>query len=77
VDATKTYKILGRLSELTDKDCEEFVKKMPFSFSDRYYKYVPYMYSPEYVKSAKESFISLLQSQDVDTSKEWLIIKIL
>lgn len=79
----KTYnlklKIIGKLSELTDKDCEEFVEKMPFSFSDRYLLYIPYLYSPEHTKSAKESFMSLLQSEGIDTSKEdkLLIIKML
>ena len=71
------WEILGKLYELTDKDCEEFVEKMPFSFSDRYLLYIPYLYSPEHTKSAKESFMSLLQSEGIDTSKELLIIKIL
>lgn len=68
------FEIVGKLSELTDKNCEEFVKKMPFSFSDRYLLYIPYLYSPEHTDSAKESFISLLKSEGIDTSKEWLII---
>jgi len=75
----KDFEILGKLSELTDKDCEEFVEALNSVYLD-------YL-NPDYAKadytnewgcnSTKESFISLLQSEGVDTSKEFLIIKIL
>ena len=86
----KTYdlklKILGKLSELTDKGCEEFVE-FNFPFDGQSIKiYKNYYYVPlepwdttPWYKSAKESFLSLLESEGVDTSNEdkLLIIKVL
>lgn len=73
------FVIIGKLSKLTDKDCEEFVEALNSVYLD-------YL-NPDYAKadytnewgcnSTKESFISLLQSEGMDTSKEFLIIKIL
>lgn len=74
--------LIGKLSELTDKDCEEFVEKHPNI------KYRDYMASTlskaingwtvNWIQnSAKESFTSLLKSEGIDTSKEHLIIKVL
>ena len=76
------WKIIGKLSELTDEDCEEFVEKL----IDPYEKivFLNYPKIDEVMRSferitAKESFISLLQSEGVDTSNEdkLLIIKVL
>lgn len=69
-------KVLGKLSELTDKDCEEFVE---FCNKQRIYRnYVGLLDQAwDCSNSAKESFISLLQSEDINTKKEHLIIKIL
>lgn len=77
-------KLIGILSELTDEQCEEFVE-FNFPFDGQSIKiYKNYYYVPlepwdtnPWYKSAKESFISLLQSEGIDTSKELLIIKIL
>lgn len=77
VDITKTYKILGRLSEFTDEECEEFVEYYPQPIAV-YRNYVGRLDQAwDCGNSAKKSFISLLQSQGVDTSKDYLIIKIL
>ena len=75
------WNIIGKLSELTDKDCEEFVDKLTFmgtglSNAEEMYKfYLPTVSFP--IISAKESFISLLESEGVDVSKEYLIIRVL
>jgi hypothetical protein len=71
----KDYKFLGKLSELTDKDCEEFVAT---PFREKYW--LDYSADIDFIyelKSAKESFISLLQSEGIDTSKEQLIVKVI
>lgn len=97
----KDFEILDKLSELTDKDCEEFVEntvrcnncdwedcednlKTFVDMSEHvgkeiyYYKGCPNCETDDYLMDiAKESFISLLQSEGLDTSKEFLIIKIL
>jgi hypothetical protein len=79
-----TNKVLGKLSELTDKDCEEFVEiykivetGLTKSNPIKLFKY--YQDELEYVYTQKASFISLLQSEGIDTSNEdkLLIIKIL
>ena len=93
--------ILGKLSELTDKDCEEFVEntvrcnncywedcednlKTFVDMSEHigkeiyYYKGCPNCETDDYLMDiSKESFTSLLQSEGIDTSKEYLIIKML
>lgn len=81
-----TNKVLGKLSDLTDKECEEFVE-FNFPFDGQSIKiYKNYYYVPlepwdtkPWYKSAKESFISLLQSKGINTSNEdkLLIIKML
>ena len=79
------HKILGKLSELEDKDLERFVK---FSINSiRTYKNytqqrgknnTPWERNEKmWLKSAKQSFISLLQSEGIDTNKNLLIIEVL
>lgn len=94
-------KLIGILSELTDKDCEEFVEntvrcnncnwedcednlKTFVDMSEHigkeiyYYKGCPNCETDDYLMDiSKESFVSLLKSEGIDTSKELLIIKIL
>ena len=77
------FDILNKLSQL-DKELEEFVDKVenilnPFQIGDDdniYFEDYSKSY-PELFKTAKESFISLLESEGIDTSKEYLVIKIL
>ena len=90
-------KIINKLSELTDKDCEEFVlqygegglkdvvNSIALGFSEiikvsadglGYRNYLDNL-NNNYTLKPKESFISLLQSEGIDTNKEWLIIKVL
>ena len=78
----KEASIVGKLSELTDKDCEEFVEKHPnIAYRDYTASTLSKAINEWTVNwnknSAKESFISLLESEGVDTSKEYLIIKVL
>ena len=76
---------IGILSELTDKDCEEFVEITHYGGVDlgekitqRVFKdYLSKNKISKLIFKEKESFISLLQSEGIDTSKELLIIKIL
>ena len=69
---------ISKLSELTDKDCEEFVECKTESkwFKNYASSQLAGMKWFEF-KSAKKSFISLLQLEGIDTSKEHLIMKIL
>lgn len=57
------YTLLGKPNEVKEEDARELVRKMPFSFSDRYLDYKPYIYSPNHFKTAKESLITLLESK--------------
>jgi len=85
----KDLEILGKLSELTDEDCEEFVELLNDNFyieeikcwSGRFYYHynqVPGLMN-QLIYTAKQSFITLLQSEGIDTSNEdkLLIIKII
>lgn len=75
-DDNKEYKILGKLSELSGEVCSKYVKTVPHRQSayDLYYNYLSKGYS---FGSPQESFVTLLQSNDVDINKEFLIIEIL
>lgn len=91
----KELEPLGKLSELTDKDCEEFVLKFGDNSWNDFINYAILGYSDiikvgvdgelsyrdyiddmnnNYTLKPKRSFISLLKSEGIDTSKEWLII---
>ena len=74
------WNIIGKLSELIDEDCEEFVELLPSNM------YKNYKWPEDKVRltgiqpinaTAKESFISLLESESIDTSREYLVIKVL
>ena len=75
--------IIGRLSELTDKQCEEFVE-FNYPFDEMYVKiYKNYSYVPlkpwdthPWYESAKESFISRIRSEGIDISENDFIIKL-
>jgi len=79
----KDYKILGKLSELTDEDLVEFIELVGNDFNNKgeHLRCVFKNYNNNNLsfRSTKESFISLLQSEDIDTSEEdkLLIIKML
>lgn len=63
----KSCEILGEVTkEGVQFDVEPYVKKMRFSFSDRYIDYLPYVYSPNNFKTPQESFQSLLQANNVE-----------
>ena len=73
------HKILGKLSELKDKDLEEFVEFIPHRESD-YNLYRNYLkLAKNYILgSAKQSFTSLLQSNGIETeNKDYLIVEVL
>ena len=74
------WNIIGKLSELIDEDCEEFVELLPSNM------YKNYKWPEDKVRltgiqpinaTAKGSFISLLESEGIDTSREYLVIKVL
>lgn len=77
--------ILGKLSELIDEDCDDFVEiKSKHPTKNVYKDYTDYsngrhVCMVRFIYSAKESFISLLNSNGIDTSIEdnLLIIKCL
>lgn len=78
------YKILGVLSELSEEDSDSFVfeyssKTNTFDKSGfQNYLYTSSVWSFSKFKfTAKESLISLLQSNNIDTSKELLLIEVL
>ena len=74
----ENLKILGKLSELSGEECSKYVKTVPHRQSnyDLYYNYVSKGYS---FGSPQESFVSLLQSNDIDLNgtTDLLIIEIL
>ncbi|MGV8961953.1 MAG: hypothetical protein ACOH2V_01050 [Candidatus Saccharimonadaceae bacterium] len=74
----ETLKILGLVNELTEKSCERFVKLTNTGL------YISYLWADDKVKdmgiqpllgTAKESFLSLLESNKIDTSKNLLLIE--
>lgn len=70
------FKILGKLSELSDKNCWDFVEKSTGLEDTICFK--DYTLEKHFtIKNPKESFISLLKSEDVDISKEQLILQLL
>ena len=72
------FRSIGKLSQL-DKELEEFVEfKYPFDGQyDKVFRNYLKLARNYLLNSAKESFISLLQSEGIDTGKEYLIIRIL
>ena len=69
-------KYLGKLSEISEEDCKRFVENK----IRKYYNYSVFQQLEELMcDTAKESLISLLQANDIDTSNEdkILIIEVL
>ena len=73
------WTVIGRLSELTDKDCEEFVELTPTGL------FKLYSWSEEKVDNlgiqpmtnfAKESFMSRIKYAGVDVSDDDFIVKL-
>lgn len=62
------YKILGKLSEISEEECERFVVKVMNNQHYQNYNYKSIV--DRWVKTAKESFISLLQSNGIDTNNQ-------
>lgn len=72
-------KVIGKLSELTDKDCGEFVELTNtglYKIYDWSEKKVNELGIQPVTNFAKKSFLSLLESEGIDTSKEYLIIRL-
>ena len=71
------YKILGKLSEISEEDCERFVLG-GFCSTNGCNIYKDYIKETSWsgFEIAKESLISLLQSNGIDTSKESEILLI-
>lgn len=70
-------KVLGKLSELSEEECIgliEYKNENPLDW--KFFNYQIKMFDENNIDfTAKESFISLLQSQGVDTSKHLLILE--
>lgn len=67
------YKILNKLSDISETDCERLVKVWHSMTSGNKF-YENYISSTEEFSTAKESLISLLQSEGFDTDKNLLLI---
>lgn len=73
---TGNHKILGKLLELSEEECSRFVEFL-FYNSINMFKNYKYPVTTSYpFLSAKESLISLLQSEGVDTSNPRTILLI-
>lgn len=70
--------IIGRLSELTDKQCEEFVENDGDSYGAWYKDYQSILdNNPPYsLESAKESFISRIKSEGINANNNDFIVKL-
>ena len=89
----KNCRILGKLSELSEEECKRFVSRFQsvmWKLPDVYFDFLNFKYENlmEEIRNysvnilfpfetAKESLISLLQSNGIDTSKNLLIIEVL
>ena len=71
-------KIIGKLSELKDEDVEEFVDSdiKKSVYLNYYYFDGENIQGHPYYSSAKESFLSLLAANGLNTNKEYLIVKL-
>ncbi len=67
------WTILGKLSELSDKDCEPLIENWNSAFDDKTKIYENY-YGVFKCNTAKESFISLLKANGVDINNELLVL---
>ena len=70
--------IIGRLSELTDEDCEEFIENDGDSYGAWYRNYDSELDNkpPYSLESAKESFISRIKYAGIDVSDDDFIVKL-
>lgn len=70
--------IIGRISELTDEDCEEFVENDGDSYGAWYRKYDSELDNkpPYSLESAKESFMSRIKYVGIDVSDDDFIVKL-
>lgn len=88
--SAEDFNILGKLSELSEEKCSRFVKYIFIDawfpgeinlegYKDYSFKLIGELFYDKIYKfkTAKESLISLLQSNDIDTSKNLLIIEVL
>lgn len=75
----QNFKIIKKLSELTEEDCGEFVELTNtglYKIYDWSEKKVNELGIQPVTNFAKKSFLSLLESEGIDTSKEYLIIRL-
>ena len=70
--------IIGRLLELTDEDCEEFIENDGDSYGSWYRNYDSELDNkpPYSLESAKESFISRIKYAGIDVSDDDFIVKL-
>ena len=70
--------IIGKLSELTDEDCEEFVENDVDSYGAWYRNYDSELDNkpPYSLESAKESFMSRIKYEGINVSDDDFIVKL-
>ena len=72
--------IIGRLSELTDEDCKEFVDLVGNCYNSKnehsYCLFRNYLNSDLYFKSTKESLKSRLKYEGIDVNENDFIVKL-
>ena len=79
----ENVKILGKLSELSEDECSRFVEfgrnnnGLGNCLYEGYFNYIPNIGIKYPFITARESLISLLQSNGIDINKEYLIIEVL
>ena len=67
--------VVGRFSEITDEQCEEFVKIG--SYTGTYYNYLTNdTHKSNQLHSAKESLMSRIRSEGIDVSENDFIVKL-
>jgi hypothetical protein len=82
IDLWKKYQIIGTTSTLTDKDVEPFVKKKKairnYSSDDSIEYEVKWDYLEQEYSICSDSYIfkTMLQHNEIDLSKEWVVLKI-
>ena len=67
------YKIIGLLRDLSESECEWLVEKVMNGHHYQNYNYTSI--TDRWVKTAKDSLISLLQSNGLNTSNNLLLIE--
>jgi len=71
------FEIIGTTSTLTDKDVEPFVEQIIYVVKP-YKRNTYHSYTSEYetINTALESWDSFLKANNIDTTKNWVVLKV-